>query len=795
MRPLLREKIGKSYSVAGAATLPKITVAQINPAKTTFRKWRLLVLLTAGAWTLGCGGGGAGFVTPSPSPPPPSIAVAVTPASSELLLGDSQTFTANVMNTNDTGVTWSVNRVPGGNSVIGSITANGVYSAPVDMPAAPKVEVTATSHADPTKSGTAELTITSDITIGIKPASASVELGATQIFNAAIASSGHPDPAVRWSVAGAACPGIRGSVDANGNYTAPQILPQPSSVALTAQSAADPSKKVSAPVNITSNFSLQLSAPSSVSTGATATIVATLTPVPGSNPSGAVAWSLSGPGCNGASCGTLIAVATQSSVTGVMTYSAAYTAPVAAPSPNTVTITATPEADPSKRAQATLTILAGINVSLSPLTATRAVNHRLTLSAQVTGISNTGVIWSVNGVAGGNTTIGQICVVGTNPCQTVTSGSVLQVDYVAPGAIPLPNPVTVQVSSVADSTKNATSQITVLNHVLVAVQPGGVTLAPLAVQGFTATVLGTNNPSVAWQIQGASCASAGVCGSIDTNGTYTAPSASPNPNSFQVVAISSDDTSQSGNASVTIGSSADILSLHPASVYEGGADGFTLRVDGSGFMASSPGPGSVLLIAGGPRTTACNLSTECTAPVTPAGVAAAGNVSIQIRNPDGTKSNAVSLVVVAPGRSDEVITLTTASPAATGRDIVVVEPTAAGVSAPGASVDLNVAALGTFSTINNNCTLGGNPVVLQLPGSGTETVDVCLFSQSGLDTSMTYSISGPGDVAVISKQPAGLGIIHLTLQVPAGAQPGARTLFIQDTNLDKTAASGVLEIE
>src|SRR5229473_936565 len=68
------------------------------------------------------------------------------------------------------------------------------------------------------------------------------------------------------------------------------------------------------------------------------------------------------------------------------------------------------------------------------------------------------------------------------------------------------------------------------------------------------------------------------------------------------------------------------------------------------------------------------------------------------------------------------------------------------------------------------------------------------FSRRAFDTSMTYTVSGPGDVAVISKQPAGLGIIHLTLQVPANATPGARTLFIQNTNLDKTAASGVLEV-
>jgi len=90
--------------------------------------------------------------------------------------------------------------------------------------------------------------------------------------------------------------------------------------------------------------------------------------------------------------------------------------------------------------------------------------------------------------------------------------------------------------------------------------------------------------------------------------------------------------------------------------------------------------------------------------------------------------------------------------------------------------------------------LGGNPIPLQRPASGTISVDICLFSQSGFDTSMTYTVSGPGDVAVITKQPAGLGIIHLTLQVPASAAPGARTLFIQNTNLDKTAASGALEV-
>jgi hypothetical protein len=139
--------------------------------------------------------------------------------------------------------------------------------------------------------------------------------------------------------------------------------------------------------------------------------------------------------------------------------------------------------------------------------------------------------------------------------------------------------------SAADSTKSASAQITVINHVLVFVQSGSVTRSPLAVQGFTASVLGTSNQNVVWQVQGAACSTAGLCGTINANGTFTAPSAAPTPNAIQIVAISSDDASQSGIANVTISTGANILTLHPSSVYAGAAQGFTVRVDGSGFAA------------------------------------------------------------------------------------------------------------------------------------------------------------------------------------------------------------------
>jgi hypothetical protein len=751
-----------------------------------------ITLLAAGTWILGCGS--ASSPSPPPPPPPLSITVTVTPASGSLVLGGQATFTATVTNASDTAVSWGVSGVPGGSAALGTITSAGVYTAPADLPSPSTVQITATSHADSTKSGSSNLAITSDISLNLTPNPASVELGASQPFQATITSSGHPDAAMLWSLSGPACTTGCGTVDASGKYTAPQTQPSPASATLTAQSAADPSKQISAAVAITSSFSLQLAAPSSVPAGATATIVATLTPVPGSNPNTALSWALSGPGCSGSSCGTLTVVTTQTVGGNSLSDSATYTAPGTAPSPNTVTVTVTPQADPSKKTQAIVAIQPGVNVGVSPSTATLAANHRVTLSAQVNGTSNTGVIWNVNGVTGGNTTFGQICVVASNPCQPVTTASTTQVDYLAPGAIPSPNPVSATAVSATDSTKSASAQITVINHVLVSVQPANITLAPLAVQGFTASVLGTANQNVVWQVQDTACSSAGVCGTINANGTYTAPSVPPIPDAIQVLAISSDDTSQSGIANVTISTGANILTLHPSSVYAGAAQGFTLKVDGSGFTPSSPRPGSTMLIGGISRITTCTSALECTAPVTAADVATARSLSIQVQNPGGTKSNAVTLIVAAPNVSDEVIALSSSAPAATGKDIVVVDPTTAGVSVSGNDVDLNVGALGQFNTASNACTLGGSAIPLQRPTSGTSTAEICIFSQSGLDTSMNYTVSGPGDVAVITKQPAGLGIIHLTLQVPATAAPGARALFIQNTNLDKTAASGVLEV-
>ena len=250
--------------------------------------------------------------------------------------------------------------------------------------------------------------------------------------------------------------------------------------------------------------------------------------------------------------------------------SASYTAPISAPAPNAIVVTVTPLADPSKAMQEQFAIQGvstGISVTVSPATATRAINHHLTLTAQVSGTSNTNVTWNVNGVVGGSAAVGQICVVASSPCQAVT----------------------VQAVSVADVTKSGSSMLTIINHVLVTVLPGSALLAPLGVQTFVATVLGTDNQNVVWQIQGAGCTVAGICGAITAGGVYTAPGGAPTPDALQIVAISSEDPAQSGTANVTISTGVNILTLHPASVYAGAANGFTLKVIGTGFSASTSG--------------------------------------------------------------------------------------------------------------------------------------------------------------------------------------------------------------
>jgi hypothetical protein len=830
---------------------------------------------------------GCNAVTSSSTPPPitpPAVSVSVSPTAASIPAGGTQPFTATVSNTTNTAVTWSVNGISGGNTTVGTISSSGSYVAPQNVPQPATVTVQATSQADATASGSATVTITSGLSVSVTPTSASVELGAAQSFIAQVSGAGGASSAVSWSLAGQGCAGAAcGTIDTNGNYVAPQVMPASPTITVTATSAANPSKAASAALTITSHFTLNISGPNSVNAGATANYVATLTPVGNSNPSMIITWNLSGAGCAGAACGTV-------SSSGA---NAVFQAPTNAPAPNVVTLTATPAADPTKAVsmsvtidgqisvvvspanasvalgttqiftaqvtgiantnvtwdvngiasgnatlgtvsnnsgsdittytapsvlpspftvtihatsaananisgQAVVTLTSSESVMLAPATATLAISHRQTFSAVVSGGAITNVTWQVNGIPGGNSTVGQICVVASNPCQAVTTAPAGSVDYLSPVAVPSPNPVTLSAIGQANPGQSASAQITVLAHIVVSVSPPGATLSPGATQTFTAAVLGTSNQSVTWNVTGTACANASSpCGTITQNGVYTAPLSAPSPDAFNIVATSSEDTSRTGSAAATITTSATITSLLPASGFAGSVGGFTLRVQGGNLALTNPGPGSVILVGGTAHTTSCTTNGVCTTSLSAADVAAVGSLTIQIENPDSTFSNIVNYVVALESAANDVIALTPANPTVTGKDISVVEPSTAGSAAPQANVTLAVAAMGIFSTVSNSCTLGAGSLTLTRPASGTAIIDICVFSVSGLDSSFAFTLTGPAipDITIIGEQPLGLGIVDLTLSIPSSALPGLRSLFVENPNKDKAAASGVLEVK
>lgn len=97
---------------------------------------------------------------------PPAVQVEVCPASATVKTGGSETLGASLVNTTDTTVTWEVNGITGGNATVGTITSNGVYTAPASVPAGGTVTVTAVSEADDSKTAAATLTITAAASSG-----------------------------------------------------------------------------------------------------------------------------------------------------------------------------------------------------------------------------------------------------------------------------------------------------------------------------------------------------------------------------------------------------------------------------------------------------------------------------------------------------------------------------------------------------------------------------------------------------------------------------------------------------
>jgi uncharacterized protein (DUF1800 family) len=96
----------------------------------------------------GCGGSGQN------GPPITQPQVTVS-GGAQVRLGSTAQFTATVTGETSSAVTWQVNGVNGGSAAVGTISAAGLYTPPVTIPAANPVSITAVSVAAPTLTGSA----------------------------------------------------------------------------------------------------------------------------------------------------------------------------------------------------------------------------------------------------------------------------------------------------------------------------------------------------------------------------------------------------------------------------------------------------------------------------------------------------------------------------------------------------------------------------------------------------------------------------------------------------------------
>jgi len=336
----------------------------------------------------------------------PPVAVSVAPGATTLYGGQAQQFSASVINTSNPGVVWSLN--PAGT---GSVSVAGLYTAPATINSQQTVLVTATSVVDPTKSATAVVTLMPPVAVSVSPPAVTLFSAQTKQFMATVINASNT--AVTWSVV---APGT-GTINANGLYTAPALIPSQQTVTVRATSQVDSSKSSTATITL---------APVSVTVAPLSTTLSVgqsqqFTAAVSNSDNTAVTWSVIPAGA-----GTV-------SATGV------YAAPGSITTQQTVTVQAASQADPTKFAAATVTLVPGVILSLTPQAVTLAASQ----TQQFTVTSQGGVTWSLSPAG-----VGTISASGF---------------YTAPDCIPASQTVVVTATSVADPTNSISATVSLQN--------------------------------------------------------------------------------------------------------------------------------------------------------------------------------------------------------------------------------------------------------------------------------------------------------------------------------------------
>jgi hypothetical protein len=174
--------------------------------------------------------------------------------------------------------------------------------------------------------------------------------------------------------------------------------------------------------------------------------------------------------------------------------------------------------------------------------------------------------------------------------------------------------------------------------VTVVVSPVSANVRAGATKSFSASVAGSSNKAVIWEVNSVAGGSAAT-GTISSSGLYTAPSPIPSPNTVTVRAVSSADASATGSSAVTLQNPVPVLAgIAPTSVPAGA---FAITVNGNGFVS-----GAQVLLAGASLATSFVSSTHLTAT---GNESSPGTFSVAVMNPNpgGATSASQNLLVTS----------------------------------------------------------------------------------------------------------------------------------------------------
>jgi hypothetical protein len=142
------------------------------------------------------------------------------------------------------------------------------------------------------------------------------------------------------------------------------------------------------------------------------------------------------------------------------------------------------------------------------------------------------------------------------------------------------------------------------------------------------------------------------------------------------------DSTKSASAMIAITSGPVIELILPSSAMAGAVESFPLEDQGMIFVAGSGSAASTILINEPSRGTACQTATTCTTALNPTDLQSAGTLTLQVQNPGPpiTLSNPVPFVIVPFEASEDSVALSASAPTATGKNIIVTDPTSAAAS-------------------------------------------------------------------------------------------------------------------